>query len=342
MTSRKQSNNTTTIDQGTDSFVPVTRVAASALKVVSMSEKALMFKHLNAEIPNNDYGLPTFYYRADILSPEIVDPLITDPDEQASFLEAATIELDYSQGFPVTPTGEPFWGQLPFEPSHAYHAFLAFLDLPSRGDKDGGPQAVRQLHVLRTQLNMDTPSILEASYLYYWQVRARAHDLFKAASHAKLKERRLMSAEDEHYDMASQYITWAHSYLTSAFQDPEGHGLKPKDVMDLLHRMIQVQRLSAGASPFSNPTGKDAQNALPQNATLEVILRTLAQSSGLINANANSVVNTSESQEDINRKLLSNPEMLNQAQELIIRMNSGGPDRKRNLAPAVDDGHLIG
>lgn len=336
----------TTIDLEEDSinsFVPVTRVAASAIKAIAMSPKATMFKTLNEEIPNNDYGLPTYYYRADILAPDVLDPLHTTVDEQNGFLEAASVELDYSQGFPVTPTGEPFWGQLPYEPAEAYRAFLAFLDLPTRGEHQGGPQAVRQLHVLRTQLNIDTPQILEASYLYYWQARAHAHDLFKAASHAKLKERRLMTAEEEHYNMASQYIGWANDYLAGAFQDPEGHGLKPKDVMDLMHRMIQVQRLSVGANPFSNANGgKGDSNALPQNATLEVILRTLAQNSGLIQNNAANANTNDEEQENITKRLLQNPEMLKQAQELIIRVNSGGSDRTRNLAPAVDDGHLIG
>lgn len=332
------------IDEDTNSFVPVNKVAVRVMKVATLTPKAEMFKKLNEGIPNNDYGLPTYYYRADILSPELIDPEHTSEDEQSDFLEAAIIDLDYSQGFPVTPTGEPFWGQLPYEPSEQYRAFIAFLELPTRGESNGGPQAVRQMHVLCTQLNTDTRQILESSYLYYWQVRARAYDLFKAASHAKLKERRLMSAEDEHYNMAAQYIAWANTFLTNAFQDPESAGLKPKDVMDLMHRMIQVQRLSAGASPFSQALNKNDTNPLPQNATLEVILRTLAQNSGLITTNtsaADAAAEQEATQEDLTKKLLQNPEMLQQAQELIIRVNTDG-SRTRNLAPIADDGHTIG
>lgn len=298
--------------------------------VLALSQKATTFRTINASIPNNDFGLPTIYYRADLLPGNLLD---LEDTEQAQTLDMATIELDYSQGFPTTPMGEPFWGQLPHESSEAYRAFNAYLDLPMRGEDKGGSAAVRQLHLLKTELATTTQNLVELSYMYYWQQRARAFDVFKIASHNRMREQRLMSADNEHYRIASEYITLAESFLKDVFADPESNGLKPRDAMDLLIKMIQVQRLSVGVAPFSNPNGQNGGNGIPQNASLEVILRTIAKQMGTDNTGNEGVA---ADLADITKKLLSDPNELAKAQELIIRVNNTG-DRTRNLSPASID-----
>lgn len=311
--------------------------AAQHLELNTVPPRAITFKALNKEIPNNDFGLPQYYYRADFIPSDI---LAQDDVEKSDTLASASVELDYGQGFPVTPTGEPFWGQLPHEPADAYRAFKAFLDLPLRDEVKGGPAAVRQMHLLQTELATTTAALLEYSYIYYWGYRSRAYDLFKAASHSKLKEQRLTAAENEHYDLACRYIAYTTEYLEGVFKDPDSNGLKPRDAMDLMLKMIQVQRLASGAAPFTNPNNNYTNpNAIPQGATLEVILRTLAQQSGMLPAAGTDPndPNAKASLENMTRKLLLDPAALMQAQELVIKVGNTG-ERTRNMAPPHDDG----
>src|SRR5665213_54949 len=130
---------TTNTSTGVSTYVPAqkrTVKARAELTSSTLPKRALAFKTLNQDIPNNDFGLPQYYLRADLIPSDILD---MDDAEKTDTVDMAAVELDYSQGFPVTPVGEPFWGCLPHEPVEAHRAFVAFLDLPCRADARGGP-----------------------------------------------------------------------------------------------------------------------------------------------------------------------------------------------------------
>ena len=224
---------------------PLASKPVRTLKVNTGSERASIFKAANVDIPLNDLGVVAFYYRADML-PETFWNI--PRDTQIDLLEAAIEELDFAQGFPTTSNGNPFWGQLPHESEEAYRAFKAYLDLATRVEADGSNNAVRQLHILSTQLSTSTTVLVELSYIYYWQQRARAYDMFRIASHQQLKEQRLTHAENEHFQLATKYLALVDQKLQDAFMDPDNLDLKPKDMMDFMLKMIQVQRLSARIS----------------------------------------------------------------------------------------------
>lgn len=316
------------LDIRADSTSPVGRI--DPLDTISV--KAQIFKRINAEIPQNEYGLPEYIYRADLIPTNLgaTAPL----QDYNTFLDAAIIELDYSQGFPTLPDGEPFWAALPGESFDAHRIFASYLDIPRKatpGNPRGG--AARQVHMLKDETGMRVTQLLTLSHTFYWQMRAQAYDLFITASHNKRREYLLQTTEVDHFEMATRYLENAQQFLDKVFQDPETHDLKPSDAINLLVKMAQVQRISLGVSPFGQKTGKD-ENELPKNATLEMILRTIVQKSGLIAKDPTQTLDTMNS-------LFDNPEDLRQAQELIIRIGDAR-NPKQSLSAAVLDGHSFG
>ena len=314
--------------------------------IQTLSYKAQEMKALSEYIPLNEYGLPEYIYRGDMI------PNLTEMSqaERTAHLDAAIIALDYSQGFPTLLNGEPFWGQLPYEPTLAYKAFIAYLDLPRSpnqrlGTNDGSEHPlgvgnankvpVRQLHLLKNVLATTTATLMSYCYTFYWPQRVRAYDLFTVALHSKRKEQRLNELEDDHYTMASKFMGYAETVLESILTDPDSEGLSPKEAIDLLMKMVQVQRMSVGASPMGATNGKH-EGALPQNANLAVIMRTLVENSG--------VATKKDSGVDTTKLLLMDPEVLEVAQDLIIQMgdlgNAGRGDAPRSLnnnGDAFDD-----
>lgn len=89
--------------------------------------------------------------------------------------------------------------------------------------------------------------------------------------------------------------------------------------------MIQLQRISVGASPLGAISGKaSGEGTIPQNADLEVIMRTITQQSG--------VVINKDTVGDTTKLLLQNPEALHQAQELIIRIGDLAKGRVNGIS----------
>lgn len=300
-------------------------IPTSNVGIARMSPKAQTMKDLCNKIPNNDYGLPEYIYRADLI-PALDDLSL---QESTDYLEMAILELDYSQGFPALTDGEPFWAQLPYEPIEAYKAFIAYLDLPRApsqrlGTNDGSAHPlgagdlnkvpVRQLHLLKNIIGETTDKLMSHCYMFYWPQRVRAYDLFIVAIHNKRKEQRLMELEDDHYTTASKFLAYAEHTLEEIFTDPDSVGLKPKEAIDLMVKMIQIQRISVGASPMGATHGKGNNNGIPMHANLEVIMRTIAQQAG--------IENQKDPCEDTTKLLLQDPKALQQAQELIIRMSN--------------------
>lgn len=306
--------------------------ALAAAVTIPISERARVMRELCESIPNNEYGLPTYLYRADLI-PGGFESL--PPKEQNDYIDAATVELDYQQGFPVLPDGEPFWSTLPGEHPDAHRAFIHYLDMPRQAAKDDRGQIglatpVRQLHLLKDMTGKSTSDLMGWCIMFYWPQRARAYDMFIMASHNKQKEYRLQEAENSHFGIATKFIEYAQTFLDGVFADPNKYELTPKEAMDLLVKMIQVQRLSLGVAPFGSSNGKGAggSDALPQGASFEVILRQIAQNAGMATG--------TNKGSDVTRQLFDDPEALESAQELIIKLNGmKNPRLKQNVSPTA-------
>lgn len=294
--------------------VPAVPQEPRALIALEIGARAQMIKQLGASITTNQYGLPESLYRSDLLPP-FETWQESDSTAQYQLAQAALIELDYSQGYACFPNGDSIWAQMPHEGADEYRAFQHFLEMP-RVDADGHrPSApVRQLNLLKPITGMDSTALLSLSYQYYWPERARAYDLFRIASHVRQKELRTQSVEDTHFIRAQKYIDYAETFLEGVFSDPEHFELTPKEAFDMMHKMMQMQRLSVGLSPNGAHAGKD-ENRTPANAPLELILRTIARNAGVADSD-------SKNAGQLTQELMKDPEALMQAQELIIRMGN--------------------
>ncbi len=314
---------------------------------MQLSGKAQIIRDLSSSVPKNDFGLPTYIYRADLLPRTFEDLSLT---EQQDICETAIVELDYSEGFPMQPDGEPFWNRLTFEPSEAHKAFITYLDMPrsnschasqkkftssawsASNHKQGLAAPVRQLHLIKDLIGCTTDELLSMFYIYNWAARVQAYDMFVIASHAKQQEYRLLDTENNHFLMAQKYIQFAETFLDQVFASPGEYELSPKEALDLLMKMVQLQRISLGVMPNAPGSGKnDSSNGVPQNASMEVILRTMAQKSNGDSAASSANGNTSS---DFMQRIFDNPDDLDQAQELIVRIgNAANPRTMRSQAP---------
>jgi hypothetical protein len=296
---------------------------------LDLDPKAELIKELNKNIPSNDYGLPDFIYRIDLLPSSTIWEAL-EPRSRMQYAENAVMELDYSQGFAMTPTGDVFWSQLVYEGRPEFEAFLHFLNMPRTPTSDDfKPSApVRQLNLLKPVTGRNASDLLSLSYQYYWPQRAQAFDLYTVASHIKTKELRAEGVENQAYNRASKFISYCEEFLESAFRDPES-GMSPKEVADLMVKMMQAQRLSVGLSP-NGVTERKGQEAQPAHAGLEVIMRTIAKAQG-------HEADKGQTQSSITQQLMADPEMLMQAQELIIRMGDIAAPRKQSTGDHFDE-----
>lgn len=326
------------------------------LPAIQLNTKANLLKELSEDIPQNDFGLPDYYYRTDLLP----DMTHMEETQRIEYLQMAAVELDYSQGYPLLPTGEPFWSQLPHEPPEAYRAFVAYMDTPRPENRRIsshvlknkphplecgvasaeaqsarvalGDMPIRQLHLLTDLLGLTMEKVLTYVHTYCWAGRVKAYDLFTAAAHKKRRQQRRMDLEDDHYDKANFLMQRAYAQLMGTFDhlatldedDPDKFSaMKPKDLLDMIDKMAKLQRVAVGLTANGASAASAAKDATPANANLEVIMRTLAKATGdEVKKDTNS---------DTTKQLLQDPAALQQAQELIIRMGDMGAGRTSAL-----------
>lgn len=282
---------------------------------ITLSPKAEVMKSLADTISTNELGLPEYFYRADLIDPESTDH------------EHAIQYLDYSQGYAAQPNGDSIWSQLPHEPVDAFNAFVDYLQMP-RSTETGKSSPIRQLNLLKPLTGKTSQQLLALSYMYYWPQRCRAYDLYVIASHTRAKELRTQGIEESHYDKAERFIQYAEAHLEKVFNDPEGHDLSPKEAFDILHKMMMMQRLSVGLSPNGAHANKDV-NQMPVNASMEVIMRTLAKNAGVAGSEDKSVSN-------LTQEMFKDPALLEKAQEVIIRVSQAKNPREQKSGKFFD------
>ena len=254
--------------------------------------RADLMRELQAGIPQNEFNLPIYLYRADLLSHELVKE---DPTSSvtADMIAAATTQVDYHHGYPTFRDGTPIWGNLNYEPREAYAAFLEYLDIP-------GARALHSLIAYPLEL------VNEYFYLYSWQARARACDMFRVAHHTRLKEQRLMTVEANQYIESERILKKVVAALDSL--DPEalaGEGLGA--LTSAYDRLARVQRAAVGLSASGD--GK----TLPGGQSIELTFKQIAEKEG----------GRKHVDDDIaSQILLDDPETLQHAQELILKINS--------------------
>lgn len=256
---------------------------------------------LARQIPTNEFGLPIYIHRSDLLDSSGASHRGMISQEEA---DCATTLLYYNDGYPTLDTGAPFWVQMPHEPHLQHILFKQFLAL---NETDG----IRLLDTLARNEQVPLEQIQEASKEFYWSARARAYDLFIVAAEAKKREALTRKTENSHYQQAGKILDRLAQKI-EAEADEFFDKLDPKQVLDTMEQYMKIQRLSLGL------TGQNASTTNKEMApasSVEVILRNLTKNIGSQgNAQGGSI-------QDRLALLMADEATALTAQELIVRVN---------------------
>lgn len=248
--------------------------------VAVVKSRADVIRDLTARIPTNDLGLPHYIYRTDMI-PSNLDDDDMDPEERVQILQMASFQLDYTEGYPTQPDGNPFWSQLPFEPMSAFTVFNLYLGEYGKDDGTGIISVqMRTFEHISKISGLSPAQLREMSYLYFWSARAKAQDQFTVACFHKQRERRALVLEDEHYRKSAKIMQALEKQAEKIFGDEDFFDeMKPKDVLDALEKFMKMQRLAVGLST-SGGSGDSSKDGSPKNASLQVVLRSIAEKAG--------------------------------------------------------------
>lgn len=277
--------------------------------------KGQLFRLLNQQIPLNEYQIPEYIYRADLI-PENLGEM--SPTLRNKFLEGAALPITFDHGYPALEETTPFWEKLPAESEDAFNAFMVYLEMPEKSQHEN---PVRLLPMIAEVTKVALGKVTEWCHMFYWHYRSRAYDLFLIVCHRKQREQRLMSIEGKHFQMAEKYLdkvgTILGYKLDSAISElgaaaSEGGGeldeLRIKDLTDIVEKLVKIQRISVG---------------LPANGTTQIQsegMRFATTNDQLKNiAKENSGTQTTSMRPPEMDKLLANPDDLAMMQDLIVR-----------------------
>lgn len=272
--------------------------------------KAVAMREINKSIPCNEYGLPTFFYRSDLMPYELGTLTQAEVDN-------CVVRLSYDDGYPTFNDGHLFWQQLPAESFADFLLFQRYLDQAME-------LGLRQIQLLAMDNQVSLEKVNALSHEYCWAPRAKAYDLFKVAADRKKRELRSRNLEDHHYNIAEDLLSTLKAKLADTgdiFKDLSG-----KELLECLRLLINIQRVSnglpqngnAGAVPF-NP---DA--ALGGKELMEEITKGLDRSDAGLGLNHNL------------QELLKDPNFAFEAQSIILRVRQADDPNAHKVIKPVE------
>lgn len=271
--------------------------ALAGVDLRAIQSRAELMIALNSRLPLNEYNLPKFIYRPDLLDYTLFNQEATTNEEDRDrfiamqdALNASTIVLQYHEGYPSLPSGKTFWSQFDYESVDEFALFEQYLKIPG----------ARQLALL----GCDLETAQSCFHMHYWGLRCLAHDTFAVAHYQRLREQRILSTENTHYLRAEALLDKLYSMFGQL--DFEVLQKDPVAFVKVMSELQKLQRTALGQSASNNNP-----EAKPQS--LELIMRNLGA--------ANSTVIEGSLASSSTDELLNDPTTAHQAQELILRMN---------------------
>lgn len=289
---------------------PALPLALRNVDLDKIESRADLIMALTNNLPLNDMQLPRILYRGDLLDWRLFSGNSSDQNPtdryqaMQEYLDAATLHIQYHEGFPALQTGEPLWAKLPFESQEHYNVFTAYCTMPG----------ARQTQKLINLTKGDHNQILTWFHEHYWNIRSRCYDMLNVIHAAKQREQRILACEDDHYLQAENMF----KRLVNMLPEVEWDHLRtdPEKFISVLEKVIKLQRVSLGLSSMGNVNDKRE----PRTESLEITMRKIAAPNNLqLNENDGGV------SLDI-KQLLKDPGALSTAQELIIRMTKSTQD----------------
>lgn len=321
------------------------------------SYRADLIKRFGSRIPTTAEGLPTGYYRVDLLptsagsqiqgskgispSPGAVlareegsgvhpaakanamaSPQVVGDDGLADHLRSAFTHLTFDHGYPAMPNGMPFWHKLEFESGFAFAAFQFYLE---SGDK--GP---RELHLLSENAELHRVAEAQAGKtLLPIELLCQLREYFtlncwqyRAKAFDLYKESAWRHQRLKRQSLAEdRHHTLAERLLeqfATYFASPRFMDeMTPKVAIDALSKLVAIQRISLGL-PASGPL---PVNQAPNATSFEMIMREVAtaQGAGQIGGARG---NVAQHTKDMLDQVLLDPAAALNLQEVIIRVTS--------------------
>jgi hypothetical protein len=258
---------------------------------------------LSKDIPQNQFGLPEFFIRSDMLPNFSAGTPVSQQD-----VDSASVGLFYHEGYPTTEDGRAFWNQLSHEPMDAHILFQKYINQAEE-------QGIRQLELLAVAEDVELERLRQYYLEFYWGPRSRAHDLFIVAAEMKKRQFRTRKMENDHYAKAGELLAG----LSKKFDEEDWWvELSAKEAIEMLDVLVKVQRLSVGL------TGMNAsslpKNPLPDSASPAQLLEHLTRG-------ANMTQRDSDGFQNRLMEFLANPEEGMLVQDAIIRLSrpAGAP-----------------
>lgn len=288
-------------DNGNDSFAPPLQTGEGEIMGPALSilpeniSRGDTIRYLSKDIPSNQYGMPEFFFRSDMINPASG---MFGPEE----LDAASVPLFYHEGYPTLESGQAFWNQLPHEPHEAFLLFRRYID---QAEETG----IRQLELLALTENVQLEYIRQMFLEFYWSVRSRAHDLFIVAAEQKKRQFRTRKMENTHFEKAQALL----DKLATKFKDDDWlDELNAKEAIEALDLLAKLQRLSMGLTGMN--ASSIPKNQLPEGASTQQLLEHLTRGTSAAGSNTSSFAARLE-------QLLDDPEQGLLLQAAIIKVN---------------------
>jgi hypothetical protein len=259
---------------------------------------------LNNTIPQNEFQLPIFFYRSDLLPFDL--SVVSQED-----IDNALTTLDYVEGYPTYgPTQKIFWFQLPHEPFADYLLFQRYLEQPEE-------TGLRLPDLLAQENSVSSNHVSQLMKEFYWRERARAYDLFQVAADRKRRQLRAIKLERDHDIKATQIVEALFDKLLTP--DPDGNRaldqMSPEHIVTAIGQMTKLQRVSNGLPPNGTaiPLPSRANDA---QATGEDLLRALTSTQ-------NQNDQTLGISDSLAILMATDPSFILAAQDLIIKVRHG-------------------
>lgn len=268
----------------TQTLVPIDAQPAT---IISANSRAEAVRKLIEQVPHNQYGIPTYLYRVDLIPSNFHE---MDAENQADIIRSAEMNVLFEEGFPTTDDGMPIWAQFQFESREDYSLFQKYLT-----------QTPRQLYELAMDSGIPVSQLRDKFDLNYWHARALAYDLFKTIQMESLRTQRIMELGDTHYLMANGVL----KKLNLRLQETDFEDMESKDLIKALKDVTGMQRIALGL-PVNG--GVEPQ----KSEEMEMRLRRVARAHGVSEENKRSQSN-GMSLADMDA------DMIEMAEELIIR-----------------------
>lgn len=307
-------------------------VTVTQIKAPSISLRADIFGKLSSGIPLNEFGLPKYFYRSDLIAEDFNG---NDDADKAAILNGAKISISYAEGYPTFPSGRPLWEQMDDEDSLDFERFNVYKSQQHT-------LGYRQLYLLSRDPSIASPSIDQLNELYilnYWSYRVKAHDLFIAALHRKMRENRLMSLENTQFMESQRFLDTLSKQMPVIFGDDRLQALTPVEAITIYERLWKIQQKALGAHSGANGKASNKNqdtNDAPPNASLELTMRSVARQSGAVTVIEQTNGDNADS-DAMMEMLQRDPQSVGMAQELHIRLSLGSKGQKPGGASTQAD-----